>query len=81
MTGWNLPPGCTDRDIDEAAGAYDEPRDEALDELEEAYERIQMLERELRAAREENRDLKRTASQLWEPIIGGGHERSPEHER
>lgn len=24
MTGWNLPPGCTARDIDEAAGAYDE---------------------------------------------------------
>lgn len=28
MTGWNLPPGCTARDIDEAAGAYDEPADE-----------------------------------------------------
>jgi hypothetical protein len=21
-SGWNLPPGCTDRDIDEAAGAF-----------------------------------------------------------
>jgi hypothetical protein len=24
MTGWNLPPGVTDRMIDEAAGAFDE---------------------------------------------------------
>lgn len=23
MTGWNLPPGCTYRDIDELAGVYD----------------------------------------------------------
>ena len=23
MTGWNLPPGCTDRMIDEAAGIFD----------------------------------------------------------
>jgi hypothetical protein len=22
MTGWNLPPGCTPRDIDRAMGAY-----------------------------------------------------------
>jgi hypothetical protein len=67
----NLPPGCTDRDIDEAAGAYDDPPDDgAPDELDEAYDRIQMLERELKAARDEVRQLKQTASNLWEPIIG-----------
>jgi hypothetical protein len=27
---WNLPPGCTQRDIDEAAGANDEPPHEPL---------------------------------------------------
>jgi hypothetical protein len=25
---WNLPDGCTDRDIDYAAGGYDEPEEE-----------------------------------------------------
>lgn len=30
-TGWNLPPGVTDRMIDEAAGAFDEPPDECPD--------------------------------------------------
>ncbi len=25
MTGWNLPPGCTDADIDRAAPGFDEP--------------------------------------------------------
>jgi lipopolysaccharide biosynthesis regulator YciM len=26
MTGWNLPPGCTDRMVDEALGCRDETR-------------------------------------------------------
>jgi hypothetical protein len=50
MTGWNLPPGCTDRDIDEAAGAFDEPPDEGPTELEEAYERIEGAEKTIRLA-------------------------------
>jgi hypothetical protein len=41
MTGWNLPAGCTQADIDRAAaaGADDEPHDEQT-ELEAAYERL-----------------------------------------
>ncbi len=31
--GWDLPPGCTQRDIDEAAGYYDEPKKEDADML------------------------------------------------
>ena len=27
MTGWNLPPGCTDRMVDEAFGSAREPSD------------------------------------------------------
>jgi acyl-CoA reductase-like NAD-dependent aldehyde dehydrogenase len=35
MTGSNLPPGVTDRMIDEAAGAFDEPNDPPTREEEE----------------------------------------------
>lgn len=40
MTGWNLPPGCTQADIDRAMGG-DEPRcwacHDETDDLEEVY--------------------------------------------
>lgn len=42
--GWNLPPGVTDRMIEEAAGAFDEPKtDEGPDELDLCYQENQRL--------------------------------------
>jgi hypothetical protein len=48
-SGWNLPPGCTDRDIDEAAGAYDEPPPptEAEELAEALYEAENVIRRAL----------------------------------
>jgi hypothetical protein len=70
MTGWNLPPGCTDRDIEEAAGAFDDDKSALASEEEEAAEAWEYWHQRAMRLETALHDL----CEAWEWCPSKGHE-------
>lgn len=68
--GWNLPPGVTDRMIDEQANGQDEPEDDGPTELDQVYDELYRARGLLELARK-GLGIFLGEDERFQPMVGG----------